>query len=305
MMRSSASIRRLAIRERVPFMSTAPHDHGLGHDLTALNAALLKRRRALVWLASAGALPLALPLAGCGGSSDATSTTSDTATSTTSTTTTTTTTTTGSCSVIPTETNGPYPADGTTALNALLLSGIVRSDVRSSFAGATATAVGIPMTITLNLVNTNSSCASLAGYAVYIWHCSATGLYSLYSAGVTGENFLRGVQAADSNGLVTFTTIVPGCYVGRWPHIHVEVYPSLASATSVSKVSKITQIAIPAATCSEVYATSTYGSSASNLSQITLATDNVFSDGATLETPSITGSVSDGYALALTVGIAA
>jgi protocatechuate 3,4-dioxygenase beta subunit len=280
------------------------HDHhGLAHDLDRLASGLMRRRRALAWLAGAGAgaLPL-LPLIGCGGGGD------DTSGTTTTTTTATTgagTTTSGSCSVIPTETNGPYPADGSTSLNALLMSGIVRSDIRSSFNGATGVAGGVPLTVTLSLVNTNSSCAGLSGYAIYIWHCNQGGLYSLYSAGVTGENYLRGVQETDSSGQATFTTIFPACYSGRWPHIHFEVYPSLAQATRVSNVAKISQIALPQAECSAVYATSGYSASVGNLSQISLSTDNVFSDGATLETPTITGSVGAGYAIALTVGIAA
>lgn len=279
------------------------HDHGLAHDLDRLASGPMRRRRALAWLAGAGTLPL-LPLIGCGGGGDDAASTSTT-TTTTTTTTGTGTTTTGSCSVIPTETNGPYPADGSTSLNALLMSGIVRSDIRSSFNGATGVAAGIPLTVTLTLVNTNASCASLSGYAIYIWHCDRAGLYSLYSTGVTGENYLRGVQETDSNGQVTFTTIFPACYSGRWPHIHFEVYPSLATATRVSNVSKISQIALPQAECSAVYATTGYSASVNNLSQVSLATDNVFSDGATLETPTITGSVSAGYAIALTVGIAA
>ena len=283
------------------------HDHGLAHDLDRLASGLMQRRRALAWLAGAGAsaLPL-LPLIGCGGGGDDSTSTSTTTTTTTTTTGTTTgTTTSSSCSVIPTETNGPYPADGSTSLNALLMSGIVRSDIRSSFNGATGVAAGIALTVTLTLVNTSSSCASLAGYAIYIWHCDRSGLYSLYSTGVTGENYLRGVQETDSNGQVTFTTIFPACYSGRWPHIHFEVYPSLATATRVSNVSKISQIAMPQAECSAVYATTGYSASVSNLSQVSLATDNVFSDGASLETPTISGSVSAGYAIALTVGIAA
>jgi len=277
------------------------HPHGLAHDLQTLNATLLKRRRALAWLAGASAAG-ALPLIGCGGGGDAGTSVYDT---TTTTTTTTTTSSTGSCSVIPTETNGPYPADGTTSLNVLALSGIVRSDIRSSFGSSTTTATGVPLTVTLTLVNTNSSCADLAGYAIYIWHCNQSGLYSLYSTGVTAENYLRGVQATDSNGQVTFTTIFPACYSGRWPHIHFEVYPSLATATSVSHMVKTSQIAMPEAACNTVFATSGYSASVTNFSQISLATDNVFSDGATLETPTITGSVSAGYAIALTVGIAA
>ena len=141
--------------------------------------------------------------------------------------------------------------------------------------------------------------------SIYIWHCDQSGRYSLYSSGVTGENYLRGVQATDSSGQVTFTTIFPACYSGRWPHIHFEIYPSLAKATSVSNVAKISQIAMPQDACTTVYATSGYSASVTNLAQVSLATDNVFSDGATLETPTITGSVSAGYALALTVGIAA
>jgi protocatechuate 3,4-dioxygenase beta subunit len=288
------------------------HGHGLANDLAALNATLLKRRRALAWLAGAGASALPLISCGGGGSSDdattlaATTTGSIATTSTTGTTTSTSTTsTTETCAVIPTETNGPYPADGTTALNALMLSGIVRSDIRSSFAGATGVATGVPLTVTLTLVDATASCTSLAGYAIYIWHCNETGEYSLYSAAISGENYLRGVQATDSSGQVTFTTIFPACYSGRWPHIHVEVYPSLATATSVSHVLKTTQIAMPQAACDAVYATSGYSASVANLSQTSLATDMVFSDGATLETPTITGSVSAGYALALTVGISA
>ena len=49
------------------------------------------------------------------------------------------------------------------------------------------------------------------------------------------RTILRGVQAADSNGQVTFTSIFPGCYSGRWPHIHFEVYPSLSAATDVAQ----------------------------------------------------------------------
>lgn len=278
-----------------------PERPTLADDLDAL----LLRRRALGWLAGCGAMAIG----GCGGGgSDAgstgTATTTPTSTGTTTTTTGTTTTATGSCAVIPTETNGPYPADGTSSLNALMMSGIVRSDIRASFNGATGVAAGIPLTVTLTLVDANAGCASLAGHAVYIWHCDRAGLYSLYSSGVTGENYLRGVQQTDASGQVTFTTIFPACYAGRWPHIHVEVYPSIALATNVSHVSKTTQIALTADACNAVFATTGYSASVSNFRQITLASDNVFSDGVTLETPTITGSTGAGYALAMTIGIA-
>jgi protocatechuate 3,4-dioxygenase beta subunit len=280
-------------------MHTHDHDHGLAHDLNTM----LKRRRSLLWLAAGAAVA---PLLACGGGGD------DDGTSTTSTTggsSSTGSSGTSTCSVIPEETAGPYPGDGSNSnssgvVNVLTLSGIVRSDIRTSIAGASGTAAGVPLTVTLTLVNTNSSCASLEGYAIYLWHCSREGLYSLYSSGVTNQNYLRGVQSTDSNGQVTFTTIFPACYAGRWPHIHFEVYPSLAKATVATNKIKTSQIAMPEAECDTVFATTGYSASVSNFSQVSLSTDGVFSDGATLETPTISGSVSAGYAIALNVGVA-
>ncbi len=280
---------------------THDHDRGLAHDLQQLGAKLLQRRRALLWLAGAGAAPLL----GCGGSD------SDSVTTATIGGTTTTPTTTGtSCAVIPEETAGPYPGDGSNTANgsianALALSGIVRSDIRTSVGGATGTAAGVPLTVTLTLVNTNASCASLAGYAIYLWHCDRDGKYSMYSSGVTDQNYLRGVQATDANGQVTFTTIFPACYSGRMPHMHLEVYRSLATATASTSKIKTSQIAFPIADCQTVYATTGYSQSVSNLAQISFATDNVFSDGTTLEMATVSGSVAAGYAASLTVGIAA
>ena len=142
---------------------------------------------------------------------------------------------------------------GSNGPNVLGLTGVVRSDIRSSFAGLSGTADGVQLTLVLTLVS-SSTCAPLAGQAVYLWHCDRPGRYSLYSSGVTNQNYLRGVQAADATGVVTFTTIFPGCYAGRWPHIHFEVYPSLSAATSVSNKVATSQIALPKTACDEVYA---------------------------------------------------
>jgi protocatechuate 3,4-dioxygenase beta subunit len=209
----------------------------------------------------------------------------------------------GTCSTIPEETEGPYPGDGTNGPNALTVSGIERSDIRSSFGGASGTAAGVVLTITLTLVD-STTCSPLEGYAIYVWHCDQNGNYSMYSAGVTDQNYLRGVQSTNAAGQVSFTSIFPACYSGRWPHIHFEVYPLAATATSGSAKLATSQLAMPKATCDTVYTTSGYSASVTNLSRVTLATDMVFSDGATLEIPTITGSVTDGYAAALTVAIA-
>jgi protocatechuate 3,4-dioxygenase beta subunit len=205
--------------------------------------------------------------------------------------------------VIPEETAGPYPGDGSNGVNVLTQSGIVRSDIRSSFGSSTTTAQGILTTITLTVTDFDTGNAAAQGLAVYLWHCDRDGRYSLYSSGITNENYLRGVQVTDANGQVTFTSIFPACYSGRWPHIHFEVYPSLASATSSANKIATSQIALPKAICDQVFATTGYSQSVTNFAQTSLATDNVFSDGVSLETPTYSGDVTSGMSLAMDVAV--
>ncbi|OWQ85011.1 hypothetical protein CDN98_17710 [Roseateles terrae] len=275
-----------------------------------------QRRRALGLLAGVAGLG-ALPLIGCGGggSDDSSSSSSSSGSSSSGSSGSGSSGSSGSsgtatCSVIPEETAGPYPGDGSNStssgvVNALALSGIVRSDIRSSVASASGTADGVVLTVTLTLVNAANSCADLSGYAIYLWHCDRLGRYSLYSSGITGENYLRGVQVTGSDGTVTFTTIVPGCYSGRMPHMHFEVYPSVTAATSYSNKVKTSQIAFPTEVCAAVYALSTYSSSLTNFNQMSFATDNIFSDGYSTQLATVTGSTTAGYAATLTVGISA
>ncbi|WP_245532495.1 intradiol ring-cleavage dioxygenase [Asticcacaulis excentricus] len=193
-------------------------------------------------------------------------------------------------------------------MNALALSGINRSDIRTSVGSASGTAPGLPLKLTITLVNSASGCAALSGYVIYLWHCTRDGLYSLYSSGVTGENYLRGIQVTDTNGQVTFTTIFPGCYSGRMPHMHVEVYPSLASATSYANKIKTSQFALDRSVCSTVYSNvSGYSASVSNLAAISFSSDNVFSDNTSAElaaqTIALTGDTTNGYTGTVTFGI--
>lgn len=205
---------------------------------------------------------------------------------------------------IPSETAGPFPGDGSNGRNVLNQSGIVRSDIRTSL-GTKNTAPGVPLEIELTLVNSAKSCAPLAGYALYAWHCTRDGNYSMYSPAVTKEDFLRGVQATDKNGKVSFKSIFPGCYAGRWPHVHFEVYPSLVKATNASSVLHTSQLALPEATCKAIYNTADgYAASVRNLARLSLATDMVFRDGVELQMATVTGDAKAGYKAALTVGIA-
>jgi protocatechuate 3,4-dioxygenase beta subunit len=204
---------------------------------------------------------------------------------------------------VPDETGGPYPGDGSNGVNVLDDSGIVRSDIRASFGSSTTVAQGVPLTIALT-VRDAATGAALAGKGVYLWHCDREGRYSLYSGGVENENYLRGVQETDGTGTVTFTSIYPACYSGRWPHIHFEVYDDLATAVASGPIVKTSQIALPDEANALVYATSGYEQSVRNASQVTLQGDNVFGDdGGIHQIATMSGSVAAGYTAALTIGV--
>jgi protocatechuate 3,4-dioxygenase beta subunit len=290
------------------------HDLGLAHDLQVINA-LTSRRRALRWFAGAGAGALLTGCDGSGSGAGAVVTPSPTPSpsgSATPTPGTTPTPTTG-CVGDPTETNGPYPADGTNTSsgltsNALTAANVVRSDLRPSFIGTSiAVAAGVQVTLTLTVVNVNSACAPLAGYAVYLWHCDRDGKYSLYD--LPTESYLRGVGVTDANGEVRFTTIFPGCYAGRWPHMHFEIFSSVSNATSGRYAALVSQLAMPAAACSDVYNNASgYSTSVRNLAGVTLSGDNVFGDNSSAQiaqqTPAMSGSAAAGYNATAVIGLA-
>jgi protocatechuate 3,4-dioxygenase beta subunit len=159
--------------------------------------------------------------------------------------------------------------------------------------------------LTIRLTGRDAATGDAAkGAGVYLWHCDRDGNYSLYSQAVANENYLRGAQEADAGGTVTFQSIFPACYSGRWPHIHFEVYDSLSDATSSGPIVRTSQIALPKEACEAVYATSGYEQSVANLSQVSLAGDMVFGDdGAIHQLATMSGDASEGYTAALTIGV--
>jgi len=212
--------------------------------------------------------------------------------------------TTAAAGEIPDETAGPYPGDGSNGPDVLSQSGIVRGDIRSSFGDASGTAEGVPMTLELTIQDLAKGGVPFAGTAVYVWHCDREGRYSLYSDGVTDQNYLRGVQIADATGKVRFTSIFPACYSGRWPHIHFEVYPDQASIADAANAIATSQVALPKDACDAVYAQSGYEQSVRIFSRVTLDSDNVFGDdGGVSQLGTVTGDVASGYAVSLAVRV--
>jgi protocatechuate 3,4-dioxygenase beta subunit len=288
---------------------TPHHDDDIAHRGLAEHLAThLERRRALKLFGAAGALGL-LTLVGCGddeatsastttgpsadGPTGSSSTTIDAAPTTTS----------AAAEAIPEETAGPFPGDGSNGPNVLTQSGVVRSDIRTSFGDFSGTAAGVPLTVELTVLDTAIGNSPRAGAAVYIWHCDREGRYSLYSPGATEQNYLRGVQAANRDGVVRFTTVFPAAYSGRWPHIHFEVYPSLDAATSASGRIATSQLALPEDVCNAVYATEGYEASVRNMQRTSLSSDMVFRDGVDRQLATVTGDPSSGYTATLNVPV--
>lgn len=214
----------------------------------------------------------------CGGATtSSTSTSSTTATSTSSSTT---------CSVTPEGEEGPYFVDDSAT-------GFNRSDIRANLDGSN-TQAGIPFTLKVYVYDSKNSCAAMPNVQVDIWHCNAEGVYSAEDVESTvGETWLRGYQLTDANGLVTFTTIVPGWYEGRTTHIHLRLRSTYDSSDTSG--TNTTQLFFDQTLMDTIYTTiepySSHGKDST-----TNTTDHVYTeetDGEMLMT--VSGDTTNGY----------
>lgn len=121
------------------------------------------------------------------------------------------------CVVKPALTEGPYFVD--TMLN--------RRDIRTNVEDDTIIVDGTLLKLVFRVSELSTdACIPLAGALVDIWHCDAHGVYSgVNDPGfdTSDEQWLRGYQITDENGLAEFHTIYPGWYPGRAVHIHFKI----------------------------------------------------------------------------------
>ncbi len=248
-------------------------------------------RRALVRRLgmSLGAWPLARLLAACGDNSsasvdatadaradaaaiDASSATGD-----------------GACSETLEGEIGPYFADDSA-------DGFARSNVLSNLDGSDAQP-GIPLALTIHIYDSEKACAPLAGAQVDIWHCNASGVYSdIAGEGTTGQQWLRGYQISDANGMVSFATILPGWYAGRTTHIHARIRSAYSEASSTSDGTNTTQMFFAQALVDMISTTiAPYASEGVN--PTTNASDRVYAEQTAGQNElTLVGSVAAGYA---------
>jgi protocatechuate 3,4-dioxygenase beta subunit len=195
--------------------------------------------------------------------------------------------TTATCSATLEGEEGPYFVDDSAT-------GYLRSNILSNLDGSS-TQTGVPLTLTVYVYDSENSCAAIQNVQVDIWHCNALGIYSAESSESTcSQSWLRGYQLTDANGMVSFTTILPGWYSGRTTHIHLRLRSTYDSTdTSGSNTMRVFFDQTLINTLDTTVAP--YSSEGTN--PTTNASDRVYSqqeDGTTLLT--MTGSTSAGYA---------
>lgn len=272
----------------LPNQAEDPEDQGLIFDMSTIENRLSRRKLLGIFGLGVGTAALAA----CAPSTSSTTSASSAAPSSR----------TEQLTEMNTETAGPYPGDGSNGPDVLEKVGVERSDIRGSIGGGS-TASGVPLKLKMNIADMVQNNSPMVGAAVYIWHCDAAGRYSMYSSGLEDETYLRGVQVTGDDGSVEFTTIIPGCYEGRWPHIHFEVFPSVDDITDATNAILTSQIALPSEVCDAVYQTDNYTDSVTPFGRITLDTDNIFSDGWEQQTPEVSGDIQSGYNTTLSVPI--
>jgi len=154
------------------------------------------------------------------------------------------------CVTAPEVTEGPYYVNNE----------LVRGDITES-------QQGVKLLMDFGVMDT-STCTPMNNTFVEIWHANALGLYGAYSTSTVNrlETWLRGGWYTDANGIVEISTIYPGYYTGRAPHIHIMVHKDWtqsANGTLVSHAGTVVHIGqafFPENWNDQVYRTAPYPS---------------------------------------------
>ena len=124
----------------------------------------------------------------------------------------------GPCILRSAQTEGPYFIDEL----------LIRSDIRSD---PTTGEIkdGVPLRVIFKVSQLfDGACSPLVDAMVDLWQCDALGVYGdvVDTAGqfdTLGQQWLRGLQPTNADGVAEFVTIYPGWYTGRTVHLHFKI----------------------------------------------------------------------------------
>ena len=209
------------------------------------------------------------------------------------------------CAVIPEETAGPFPGDGSNGPDVLTASGVVRSDIRSSFGGSTTVAAGVPLTIKLAIQDAGERLrAARRRRGLRLALRPARAGTRCTRQGVTNENYLRGVQADGRRRHRHVHEHLPGLLLGTLAAHPLRGVPEPRQGDRSGEQDRDVADRSARGHLHEVYATDGYSQSVTNLSQVSLATDNVFGDdGGVHELGTVSGSAASGLTVELAVPV--
>lgn len=166
---------------------------------------------------------------------------------------------------------------------------------------------GVPLTLIVNIFNISDGNTGyeLEDVEVFLWHCDALGIYSAVDSpqqteNTEGQKWLRGKQTTDTDGSVTFNTILPGWYGGRAVHYHIRM--RLPGETTYIATTQFF-VADDDLAMYENEFPYTEGT----MFQTPLATDNIYSGvspaAAELLTLKLEGSLVEGYTASVNLGL--
>jgi len=209
----------------------------------------------------------------------------------------------GACMLNPSTSEGPYYLQGA----------LFRRDITEG-------KKGVPLTVRLTVRNQRRNCAPLKGAFVELWQPDAWGYFSGYTAlppggtvpdadadtsGADPGTFLRGYQRTGADGVAEFTTIFPGWYKKRAPHIYVKVHTGgrkTGRTYEGGRVNWTGQLFFEDRYTDAVYARAPYTEHIGTHAR--LAQDAVYHGGGERDgLLHVTGSAERGFVASLTVGI--